>query len=75
MTSQAPKPSHDPDDDGPAVVDLSRYRKARQAEADAKRRVAPPAHESFLGGRKGAGLIFAGCMAAMGALWLLSFVD
>jgi hypothetical protein len=72
MARHAPKPSQDPDDDHPAVVDLARYRKARQAQTEAKRSTAPPAHEPLLGGRKGAGLILAGCLAVAGALWILS---
>jgi hypothetical protein len=75
MARHAPQPSQDPDDDRPAVVDLARYRKARQAKAQAKRRAASPAHEPLLGGRKGAGLILGGCLAVMGALWLLSVAN
>jgi hypothetical protein len=74
MARHAPKPSPDHDDD-PAVVDLMRYRKARQAQVDAKRRAAEPHGEPLLGPRKGAGLILAGCAMAMAALWLLTFVD
>jgi hypothetical protein len=72
MARHAPKPPQDQDDDGHAVVDLARYRKARQVKAASERRAAPPAHEPLLGGRKGAGLILAGCLAVMGALWILS---
>lgn len=74
MVRHAPKPSPDRDDD-PAVVDFTRYRKARQAEADARRRTSEPHGEPLLGPRKGAGLILAGCAMVMAALWILSFVD
>jgi hypothetical protein len=74
MARHAPKPSPDRDDD-PAVVDFARYRKARQAEADARRRASEPRNEPLLGSRKGAGLILAGCAMVMAAMWLLTFMD
>lgn len=74
MARHAPKPSPDREDD-PAVVDFTRYRKAREAAAHAKRRASEPHGEPLLGARKGAGLILAGCAVVMAALWILTFVD
>ena len=68
--------SSDPDDK-PEVIDLRRYRQAVEARAKAKakpqaRPAARPANsQSLLGGRRHAGLILAGFILAMLALWLL----
>jgi hypothetical protein len=72
MTRHAPKEPRDRSED-PAVVDLARYRKAQQAQAEAKRKAATPARsdEPFLGARPHAGLILAGSAAVLGALLLL----
>ena len=77
MARHAPKRPQDRDED-PSVVDLNRYRKTVQAQAEARRKAAtptPPAEERLLGQRPGAGLILFGCLAALGGLWLLSIID
>ena len=77
MAQHAPKRPQDRDEDS-GVVDLNRYRKTVQAQAEARRKAAAPgpgADEPLLGQRPGAGLILAGCLAVAGALWLLSVIN
>ena len=75
MAHQAPKrpQDHDPDAD---VVDLSRYRKALRAQAEAGRKAAAatPKGEPLLGRRRGAGMILVGVAVVAGLLWAFSLL-
>lgn len=53
----------------PRVTNLRRYRQAREQQ---RRRPPPrPPNERLLGGRPRAGLILAGVILALAALWIL----